>query len=189
MDSPKISTRLLFDPSKGERRADRSSSTKTGSATVRVAETRRLILSPIHPTVMHANRPPAVHVQEVETVARILIVDDEEADRLLIQAILEHAGHETVFAADGEEALRQLALKSIDIVVTDLQMPEVHGFELITVLRDFEKPPGVIAVSGTGPFQLHMAEALGAKYTLTKPLDPQLLVDAVNRTLLDKENA
>jgi CheY-like chemotaxis protein len=118
-------------------------------------------------------------------VAKILIVDDEEGDRLIAQAILERAGHETFFAHDGEEALRQFALKGIDLVVTDLQMPEVHGFELITVLRDFEKPPALIAVSGTGQFQLHMAEALGAKYTLQKPLTPELLMDAVDRALAD----
>jgi CheY-like chemotaxis protein len=118
-------------------------------------------------------------------VARILIVDDEESERMLLQAILEHAGHETCFAQDGEEALRQYAMKKIDVVVTDLQMPEVHGFELITVLRDFAEPPGVVAISGTGPFQLHMAEALGAKYTLSKPVDPPLLLDAVDRALAD----
>ena len=118
-------------------------------------------------------------------MAKILIVDDEESDRLIAQAILERAGHETFFAFDGEDALRQYALKGVEVVVTDLQMPEVHGFELITVLRDFEKPPAVIAVSGTGSFQLTMAEALGAKYTLTKPLDPQLLLDAVDRALAD----
>lgn len=118
-------------------------------------------------------------------MARVLIVDDEEADRLILQAILERAGHETFFAHDGEEALREYALRGIDVVVTDLQMPEVHGFELITVLRDFAKPPALVAVSGTGPFQLQMAEALGARYTLTKPINAGLLVDAVRRALED----
>lgn len=118
-------------------------------------------------------------------MARILIVDDEESDRLLIQAILAHAGHETCFAMDGGEALEQYELGGIDIVVTDLHMPEVHGFELITVLRELENPPAVIAVSGTGPFQLHMAEALGAKYTISKPVHAALLNDAVERALAD----
>jgi CheY-like chemotaxis protein len=116
-------------------------------------------------------------------VARILIVDDEEADRLLIQAILARAGHETFFAQDGDEALRQYRLEGIELVITDLQMPEVHGFELISVLREFQPMPPVIAVSGTGNFQLHMAEALGAKWTLSKPVNPKLLLDAVERAL------
>lgn len=119
-------------------------------------------------------------------MARILIVDDEEGDRLIADAILSRAGHETFFAHDGEEALRAYALEGIDVVLTDLQMPEVHGFELISVLRDFESPPALVVMSGTGQFQLHMAEALGAKYTLQKPLDPELLIDAVERALADR---
>ena len=120
-------------------------------------------------------------------MAKVLIVDDNEGDRLVAQAILARAGYQTFFAHDGEEALRQHALKNIDVVLTDLQMPEVHGFELISVLRDFAKPPALIVMSGTGAFQLHMAEALGAKYTLQKPLDPELLLDAVRRALADAE--
>ena len=52
-------------------------------------------------------------------------------------------------------------------------------------LAHFAKPPALVAVSGTGQFQLHMAEALGAKYTLQKPLTPEILVDAVDRALAD----
>ena len=122
-------------------------------------------------------------------MARILIVDDEEGDRLVAQAILSRAGHETFFAHDGEEALRAYSREGIDLVLTDLHMPEVHGFELITVLRDFERPPALVVMSGTGPFQLHMAEALGARYTLQKPLDADLLLDAVDRALADDRAA
>lgn len=114
-------------------------------------------------------------------MARILIVDDEESDRLLVQSILARVGHDTVVVEDGEAALRAFLEAGIDIVVTDLQMPDVHGFELISILREFSPPPAVIALSATGPFQLHMAEALGAHWTLRKPLNPQLLLDAVNR--------
>lgn len=118
---------------------------------------------------------------------RILIVDDEETDLLLMQSILARAGYQTEVAVTGEDALRQYLTESVDVVVTDLQMPDVHGFELITILREFEDPPAVIAVSGTGPFQLHMAEALGAKWTLTKPVTPDLLLDAVARALRDDD--
>jgi CheY-like chemotaxis protein len=115
--------------------------------------------------------------------AKILIVDDEESDRLLIQAILARTGYETVVAVSGEEAIRRYLETGIDVVVTDLHMQDVHGFELISILREFAPPPPVIAVSATGPFQLHMAEQLGARWTLRKPLDPHLLLDAVRRAL------
>lgn len=114
-------------------------------------------------------------------MARILIVDDEETDRLLVEAILTRAGHETIVVKGGEEALRAYLDRGVDIVITDLKMPDVHGFELITIMREFRTPPVVIALSGTGPFQLHMAEALGAEWTLLKPVDPRMLLDAVHR--------
>lgn len=114
-------------------------------------------------------------------MARILIVDDEESDRLLVQAALERAGHETIVVEGGEQALQAFLEAGVDVVVTDLQMPDVHGFELISILKEFSPPPAVIALSATGPFQLHMAEALGAQWTLRKPLNPELLLDAVRR--------
>ena len=114
-------------------------------------------------------------------MARILIVDDEESDLLLQRTILERNGHETHVAANGLEALRGYVGEGIEIVVTDLQMPEVHGLELITILRDFSPRPSIIAVSGTGSEQLAMAKALGAEFTLTKPLDPERLIAAVDQ--------
>lgn len=117
---------------------------------------------------------------------RILIVDDEEADRLVVQAVLARAGYDTVVAPTGEDAFRNFLEAGIDVVVTDLHMPDVHGFELITILREFDPPPAVIAVSGTGPIQLHMAESLGARWTLQKPVDPEMLLDAVKRALQER---
>ena len=87
----------------------------------------------------------------------------------------------------GEDALRGYLGSGVDVVVTDLQMPDVHGFELISILREFSPPPEIVAVSGTGPFQLHMAEALGATWTLRKPIDPELLLDAVDRAVRASE--
>ncbi|MDH3208209.1 MAG: response regulator [Gemmatimonadota bacterium] len=121
--------------------------------------------------------------REYTSVARILIVDDEEADRRLIQAILERAGYETVLVADGEEALSACLSTQFDIVITDLQMPKVHGFELITALRDTDQPPAIIAVSGTGHHQLAIADALGAKFTLSKPANPDAVLEAVGQLL------
>ena len=116
-------------------------------------------------------------------MARILIVDDEESDRLIEEAILTEAGHEVCCAAGGEQALRRYLESGIDLVITDLQMPDVHGFELISILRDLLPSPPVIAVSGTGEFQLHMASQLGASVTLTKPIDAGALLQAVENAL------
>ena len=116
-------------------------------------------------------------------MARVLIVDDEEGDRVVLRTILERSHHQVFEATDGDEALREYEGKDIDVVVTDLQMRNVHGLELITILRDFEPRPGIVAISGTGEVQLEMAQALGAEKTLTKPVVPDQLLSAVDEVL------
>lgn len=116
-------------------------------------------------------------------MARVLVVDDEEADRVVLRTILERGAHEVLEAKDGDEALEMFEGQGIQIVVTDLQMRNVHGLELITILRDYDPRPGIIAISGTGEFQLDMAHALGASTTLTKPIIPEQLLQAVEQAL------
>ena len=116
-------------------------------------------------------------------MARILVVDDVEADRVVEQAILESAGHEVIALEGGEDALRRQLEGGVDLVITDLQMPDVHGFELITILRDLVPSPPVVAVSGTGQVQLHMAKQFGATVTLEKPVDRDRLLQAVETAL------
>ena len=116
-------------------------------------------------------------------MARILIVDDEESHRIVLSTVLERAGHETFIAEEGEAALREYRGTAIEVVITDLQMPKLHYLELITLLRHFTPRPAIIAISGTGSDQLDMAHAVGAEATLTKPVDPAELLNAVRRAI------
>lgn len=121
-------------------------------------------------------------------MARVLIVDDEEADRVMVRSILERSNHEVFEAEDGDEALERYGGEDIDVVVTDLQMTNVHGLELITVLRDWSPRPGIIAISGTGEVQLEMAQALGAMKALAKPVMPDQLLSAVDEVLQQRDS-
>jgi two-component system response regulator (stage 0 sporulation protein F) len=112
-----------------------------------------------------------------------LVVDDDEADRIVLRTILERANHEVFLAKDGDEALAVYAGKGIEVVITDLQMKNLHGLQLITILRDLSPRPGIIAISGTGEFQLDMARAVGAWKALTKPVTPADLLAAVTEVL------
>ena len=116
-------------------------------------------------------------------MAHILIVDDEEAERLLQRRILERHGHDVCTAADGVEALLSLRTTNIDVVITDLQMPDIHGLELISVLRDQSPRPTIVVVSGTGPDQLAIAKAVGAQFTLHKPVYAEQLIATVEQAL------
>jgi CheY-like chemotaxis protein len=116
-------------------------------------------------------------------VARILIVDDGASDRLLEQTILTQAGHQVAVAASGQQALMQYLEDGVDVVVTDLHMPEVDGFELIAMLRVLIPTPAIIAVSSMGQRQLDLARELGAQIALPKPIDGPALRKAVEDVL------
>jgi len=120
-------------------------------------------------------------------VARVLIVDDEETDRFILRTILERGGHEVLEAEDGDQALREYRGRRAEVVVTDLHMHNLHGLELISILRELDPRPGIVAISGTGEFQLEMARALGAKHTLQKPIVPDSLLAAVEDALAERE--
>ncbi len=116
-------------------------------------------------------------------MAHILIVDDEEMDRLLGRAVLEDSGHQLLFAPDGELALQAYRKNDIDLVITDLAMPNMNGLLLIEQIMAEDSRALIIAVSGVSAGQLRRAETLGATRTLEKPYEPAELLQAVTETL------
>ncbi len=110
---------------------------------------------------------------------RVLIVDDDQSDRIIHGNIIEGTGREVYFAPDGGQALRICARKSIDVVVTDLEMPHAGGLVLITTLRVAFPNAAIIAVSGGGSDLLAKAESKGAFVALSKPVDPSELIEAL----------
>jgi len=116
-------------------------------------------------------------------MARVLVVDDEESARLSLGSILDGAGHEVVFAANGEAAMKAFLRKEIEVVVTDLQMPAGDGLELIDALAGFGSDVPIIAVSGKGPELLGTAKMIGARATLPKPADPAALLEAIEEAI------
>ena len=116
-------------------------------------------------------------------MARILIVDDEEMDRLLCRVSLEDAGHHLLFAPSGAKALAAFQKKDIDLVITDLVMPKANGLLLIQQLREEDEQALIIAVSGGNPEQLARAREMGAVRTMAKPYSPEDLLLAVTEVL------
>lgn len=83
-----------------------------------------------------------------EVSKRILIVDDEPNIRLVLTAVLEQAGYAVAAAEDGFAALHNLQQSMPDLVVTDLRMPNMNGFELLSVLRTRFPELPTVAISG-----------------------------------------
>jgi CheY-like chemotaxis protein len=98
-------------------------------------------------------------------VARILVVDDEPAQRFLLRRILERAGHEVSDAGDGATALRAVRESPPDLVVTDMMMPVMGGNELIKQLRCEPATARIPIVAASGDPHL----AVGADAVIAKP--------------------
>ena len=105
-------------------------------------------------------------------MARVLIVEDEPTDRIILAELLERMGHDIYFASGGEEAFKTYLKNSIEIIITDLNMPNVDGLEFIGSVRALFSSAAIIAVSGKGPELLAEAESKGAFAALSKPVDP-----------------
>jgi signal transduction histidine kinase/DNA-binding response OmpR family regulator len=90
--------------------------------------------------------PPSEHRQKAEGTGsgpwRILVAEDNAVNRLLAQMLLEKRGHTVVTAGNGREALSLLALQSFDLVLMDVQMPEMGGLEATAAIREKEKRTG-----------------------------------------------
>ena len=107
-------------------------------------------------------------------MANVMVVDDEPAVRNLFKEILAESEHVVIEAQNGEEACEIIHETAIDLVVTDLVMPEKSGLELIMDLAENYPELPIIAVSGgggiTGRFDyLPIAKLIGAKKIVNKP--------------------
>ena len=114
---------------------------------------------------------------------KILIVEDEEILLNLLQKKLIEHGYEVLVARDGEEGLRAMRANSPDLVLLDVIMPKLGGFEVMEEMQKEEvlKKIPVIIVSNSGqPVEIDRAKNLGAKDWLIKTeFDPQEVVDKV----------
>jgi CheY-like chemotaxis protein len=117
------------------------------------------------------------------TIASILIVDDDRTTLSKMQQALEPLGYAVSVATGGREALRTLNHDSVDLVITDILMLDMDGFELIAALRkDFPALP-IVAISGGGSLgpdtYLTIAKAFGADGVLQKPVSRDELTVAI----------
>ncbi len=117
----------------------------------------------------------------------ILVIDDDLQVRAFLREALRQAGYEVLDACNGSEGLRLHDQRPVDLVITDILMPEQEGLETIRHLRRHDSPPPIIAISGgmkkAGIDVLEMASRLGANKVLEKPIELSTLLQTVEELI------
>jgi CheY-like chemotaxis protein len=120
-------------------------------------------------------------------MARVLIVDDDPATRLLVRTVLTHAGHTVVEAATGRDGLAQAALARPDLILIDLSMPSMSGADFVRQLRmNPQCGTSALALYTATPMNAALrdfVEMYGIAHVLPKPSEPHELAAAVDAAL------
>ena len=118
--------------------------------------------------------------------AKILTVDDSASIRMTTRIALTNAGYEVTEAVDGSDGLAKLNSGSFDLVITDLNMPNMDGLTMIRELRKVPAHTGIpvvfLTTESDGDIKQQAKEA-GATGWLTKPFDPESLVKIAKKVL------
>jgi two-component system response regulator (stage 0 sporulation protein F) len=124
-------------------------------------------------------------------MASILVIDDNEPVRGFLRAVLEAQGHTVTEAGQGRMAVQLLRQSSVDLVLTDIYMPDCDGLEVImTLRRDFPSMKIVAMSGGSGERNLLIvARQLGAHDVLEKPINVDRLLESVAGVLGDAGDA
>ena len=116
----------------------------------------------------------------------ILAVDDSSSLRQMVAFSLKAAGYQVVEAVDGQDGLEKAKTKSINLVLTDQNMPGMDGLTLIRELRQlpaYRATPILMLTTEAGDDMKAQGRAAGASGWMVKPFDPQKLVDVVRKLL------
>jgi len=113
---------------------------------------------------------------------RVMAVDDSATVRQVLQMTLEGAGYEVIEAVDGKDALDKLRVHQVDMMVTDLNMPNMDGIDLIRQVR--QNPgnrfmPIIMLTTESQPEKKQIGKAAGASGWIVKPFKPEQLLAVV----------
>lgn len=119
-------------------------------------------------------------------MARILAVDDSASMRQMVVYTLRQAGHDVVEASDGADALGKAKGASVDLVLTDINMPNMDGIALIKQLRglpSYKFTPILTLTTEAGPDKKAAGKAAGATGWIVKPFNPDQLLATIKKVL------
>ena len=115
---------------------------------------------------------------------KILAVDDSKTMREMVSFTLKSAGYDVIEAEDGQAALAALGGQKVDAVITDLNMPNMNGFELIRALRAnplYKFTPILMLTTEADGSKKEEGKSAGATGWIVKPFNPEKLVEVVKK--------
>lgn len=114
----------------------------------------------------------------------ILVVDDDKNTRMFLSAVLENAGYTVSAACDGEDALSLMDRVHVDLVVLDIMMPNMDGYELTRILRESDNNLPILMVSAKQlPEDKHKGFLVGTDDYITKPIDDEEMLYRIKALL------
>ncbi len=119
-------------------------------------------------------------------MAKILVVEDEPEIRILVKTILEKAGYSVVEAEDGEAALRLVNEEEPDLVLLDVMIPGIEGWEVCRRIRENEatrRLPIIMVTVRTTDEDIQRSVECGANAHINKPFDQRELLDTIKKLL------
>jgi len=160
---------LVIDPARLGSRERKATGAPSGVATAAVRDSNRLL-------------------QETDLSdsqgAQLLLVDDSLSIRKFVGKMLETAGYQIDTAVDGEDGLRKASVGAYRMILTDLEMPKLNGFEVIQALRsrpETKQTPIVVMTTRAGDKHRQMALSIGANSYIAKPVEERVLLQEVER--------
>jgi two-component system, chemotaxis family, chemotaxis protein CheY len=114
----------------------------------------------------------------------VMIVDDSGSFRTVVKLALQKAGYETVEAADGKDAVSKLDGRKLNLIVCDVNMPNMDGLSFVRHLKttgSYKFTPVIMLTTESQESKKAEGKAAGARAWITKPFQPSQLVDAVNK--------
>jgi len=130
-----------------------------------------------------ADRPPAA-AEELPMTKRILTIDDSKTIRDMLMLTLADAGFDVLQAVDGLDGLDVLDKEQVDLVITDINMPRMDGYEVIRQMRSnaaHKTTPILVLTTESEADKKNLARVAGATGWMVKPFDPERLIATINK--------
>jgi two-component system chemotaxis response regulator CheY len=126
----------------------------------------------------------AISSEESAMSKRILTIDDSKTIRDMLMLTLAEAGFEVLQAVDGQDGLDVLDKEQVDVVITDINMPRMDGYEVIRHLRNnsaHKSTPILVLTTESEADKKNLARVAGATGWMVKPFDPERLIATINK--------